>query len=244
METETNSSEIKIRAKKISELNNVNSDFSINQFGKFAYLLLAYKDNNSLPQNFKISLEQLSEAILNKHGALTIDEIEFIRHIMNNGDFTYQEDVDITTNDSYIFTYALESDFSYDSLNNLIINSNINNLQYTQFTRGTIPVTSGINNHGFTLKDYNNNVNNYAFVWDEHVVEGTVWIVVPSNFYDRETNSFLDNNSHKYKICDAMIKQPIEPVNVVTTMYNNIPYTLFCFSTNGAIGNAYFKKIT
>lgn len=235
-------SEIKIKAKKISDISSIDNNFSINQFGKFAYLLLSYKDNNSLPQNFKISLDQLATAILNKNGTITESEIRFIKDIMQNGDYIYQEDIDNTTSEPYIFTYALETDFTQDS-GIFYINNIINSLNYTQGTRGVLPDSSGPNDTGFCIKNYTLNNNEHSFKWDERVVEGNVWIIIPAQFFDRTTNSFLDNESHKYKICDALIKEPIEPVDIKTTTWNGVQYVLYCFSQNGATGKVYFRKI-
>lgn len=244
--SETN--QIKIRAKKISDINNIDDNFSINQFGRFAYLLLSYKDNNNLPQNFKMSLEQLATAILNKNGAISENEVNFIKYLMNSGNFNYQEDVNITTSTPYIFTYALESDFTKEeNTDNLLINNTITQLSYTQSTIGVVPISAGSNYKGFYLKDYTYNANedsNFGFVWDNHVINGKVWIVVPENFFDMTSRSFLDNNSHKYKICDALLKEPIEPVKIKRTTYNGVSYVLFCYSENGATGKVYFKKIS
>ena len=42
---------------------------------------------------------------------------------------------------------------------------------------------------------------NFGFVWDNHVINGKVWIVVPENFFDMTSRSFLDNNSVRDSLC-------------------------------------------
>ena len=286
---------IRIKAKKISEIETINSSFSLNEHGNNSYLLLSYKDNNN-PQNFRISLQQLAQQILSQPGTINTDDFytqlvnmlqnpnihnslkgdngesayqiakrlgltsapneeEFIRTIINNAEYNYQPDADITTNDKYIFTYAPESSV-YLTLNNGApsgITDGLVNAIWTQKTTGRWP-SRNLNNDGIYLKDYNykqtndynNQDNNYSFIWNPIVRTGKIWIIVPEHFFDTTTCSFLDNNSHKWKICDALHKEPIEPVAIkkITNCYLGETYIFFCFSTNGAVGKVYFKKIS
>lgn len=203
------------------------------------------------------------------------NEEEWIKQLMDVIDGTPEdEDVDTYANLNAIFGY-FASDPNENPLSSknvftrssgsLSLNINTLNQYYSncitcyndESNRGRMPESNSDPNK-FFMRNYNNNNDNYSFIWSDKVIEGVVWIIVPSNFFDIATQSFKDNKGHKYKICDGLMKQPLEsPRNIITI--NNIvysapvnsnfndyknSYTLFCYSTNGARGKVYFKKIS
>lgn len=293
------SDNIKIKAKKISEINRIDDEsFSLNEYGDTSYLLLSYKDNSSVAQNFRMSLNQLANQILSQPGTLSdqdfynqlnrliqtnpelkeslsgkagesafeiarrlgltaaTNEEEFIKMIINNANYNYQPDIDNTTTYNYIFTYAPESS-DYLIMNNgypVGIKETLINASWSQKTYGKIPENRNNSNDSFYMKDYNYKStsaynasdNNYSFKWNPCVRTGKVWIVVPKHFFDVVTCSFIDNLGHKWQICDALHKDPLEPVAIkeASNVYQSQAYVFFCYSTNGAVGKVYFKKIS
>ena len=150
---------------------------------------------------------------------------------------------------SYLFTYASELQegiFTKDA-NDTIISVNVNALKalsYTQEVTGKVPTTNK-NGHGFCLQDYNVTYEG-AFVWDDLVEHGRVWIILPAKFYNISQKNFIDEKGGKWKYCDNLQKNPrtpaVDPI-IITGLYNNTDYVLVCFDEEGSMEDANFKKI-
>jgi hypothetical protein len=281
--------DIKIRAKKISELNS-DTSFNFEEKGKDTYLIVAYKPLSGTGQNFKLSMKTIIDTLKLSIPGITYEEIktQLINVLQNNEEVknllittsvlewakehgfdgsdtelwemfkngnggstgptgpTGPTEPTDTTN--YLFTYASELQegiFNKDANDN-IISVNIEalkGLSYTQEVIGKVPTTNK-NGHGFCLQNYNTTYSE-SYIWDDAVLNGRVWIILPAKFYNIDQNNFIDENGGKWKFCDAMIKNPMVPVNTISlsNFYEGQNYILVCYSEEGQVDEQYFKKI-
>lgn len=174
-----------------------------------------------------------------------------------NTDDTYMQktvNVNISVNINvdttpYLFTYAseLQEGIFTKDVNDTIIDVNVDALKalsYTQEVVGKVPTTNK-NGHGFCLQDWGVT---YAesYVWDDAVLHGRVWIILPAKFYNISQKNFIDEKGGKWKFLDAMMKNPMNPQVdpiTITGLYNNTDYVLVCFSQEGNSDEQFFKKI-
>lgn len=148
----------------------------------------------------------------------------------------------------YIFSYASENQSGiFTKTNDVITGINITAvkaLSWTQETTGIVPTTNK-NGNGFCLQDYNTTYSE-AFIWDRTVSRGRVWIILPAKFYNISQKNFIDENNGKWKFCDPMMKNPMNPAVdsiTITGLYEGQDYVLVCFSEEGQVDEQYFKKI-
>ena len=152
-----------------------------------------------------------------------------------------------TTN--YLFSYASELQegiFTKDA-NDTIVGVSVaalKGLSYTQEVMGKVPTTNK-NGHGFCLQDFNTTYSE-SYTWDDTVLNGRVWIILPAKFYNISQNNFIDEKNGKWKFVDPMMKNPMDcPVDpiTITGLYEGQDYVLVCFSEEGQVDKQYFKKI-
>lgn len=148
----------------------------------------------------------------------------------------------------YIFSYASENQSGiFTKTNNVITGVNITAvkaLSWTQETTGIVP-TNNKNGHGFYMKDYSTTYEE-SFVWDDAVMTGRVWIILPAKFYNISQKSFIDENNGKWRYVDALMKNPLNPAVdpiTITGLYEGQDYVLVCFAEEGQRDEQYFKKI-
>ena len=281
--------DIKIRAKKISDLNS-DTNFDFEKNGEDTYLIVAYKPSSGTGQNFRLSMKNIFDKLKSSISSMTDEEfktqlisvlqnyeevknslvtksvLEWAREhgftgsdaelweMFKNGNGTDEgggstgSTEPITDTTKYIFSYASELQegiFDKDT-NDVITGVNVTALQelpYTQEVTGKVPTTNK-NGYGFCLQDYNTTYS-AAYIWDNGVLNGRVWIILPAKFYNVDQNNFIDENGGKWKFCDAMIKNPMDPVNTISlpSFYEGQNYILVCYSEEGQTGEQYFKKI-
>ena len=288
--------DIKIRAKKISDLNS-DTSFDFEKKGEDTYLIVAYKPSSGTGQNFRLSMKNIIDKLKSSISSMTNEEFktqlisvlqnyEEVRNLLvtksvlewarehgfdgsdaelwemfqnGSGGSTGQteptgptgstEPTEPTTDTTkYLFTYASESQngiFLKDANDNIMgVNLNeIKNLSWTQEAIGKVPTTNK-NGHGFCLKDYNTTYSE-SYTWDIAVLNGRVWIILPEKFYNITQKNFIDENGGKWKFCDALMKNPMVPANVIqlSNFYEGQNYILVCYSEEGQVDEQYFKKI-
>ena len=248
--------EIKIRAKKISDLNQ-DTNFDFENKGDETYLIVAYKPSSGTGQNFKISIksivEQLKSSIsvlewAKEHGFTGSDDELWEMFKSGNGTGGGSTEP-ITDTTKYLFTYASELQegiFTKDA-NGTIIGVDITalkTLSWTQEIIGKVPTTNK-NGHGFCLQDYNTTYTE-SYIWDDTVLNGRVWIILPAKFYNISQKNFIDEKNGKWKFVDPMVKNPMNPALdpiTIAGLYEGQDYILVCFSEEGQTGEQYFKKI-
>ena len=297
--------EIKIRAKKISDLNQ-DTSFDFETKGGETFLIVAYKPTaatGGTAQNFRISIKSIIDKLKESISGMSNDEfktqliavlqqydevknalvtksvLEWAReHGFEGSDAELWQmfksgsggsgddsgdtpggdtpggdtpggDTPSSDTTSYLFTYASELQegiFTKDA-NDTIISVNVNALKalsYTQEVVGKVPTTNK-NGHGFCLQDFNTTYSE-SYTWDDTVLNGRVWIILPAKFYNISQNNFIDEKNSKWKFVDPMMKNPMDcPVDpiTITGLYNNTDYVLVCFSEEGNVDEQFFKKI-
>ena len=264
--------EIKIRAKKISDLNQ-DANFDFETKGDETYLIVAYKptaETGGTASNFRISIKSIIDKL--KDSISTKSVLEWAREhgftgtdaelwqIFQNGSGTTPTDptdpTDPTTDTTnYLFSYASEElqegIFNKDA-NDTIIGINVTSLKalsWTQEVTGKVPTTNK-NGHGFCLQDYNTTYSE-SYVWDDAITNnGTVWsriwIILPAKFYNISQKNFIDEKGGKWKFVDPMMKNPMNPAVdpiTITGLYEVQDYVLVCFSEEGNVDEQFFKKI-
>ena len=297
--------EIKIRAKKISDLNQ-DASFDFESKGGETYLIVAYKPTaatGGTASNFRISIKSIIDKLKDSISGMTNEEFkdqliavlqqfgevknalvtksvlewaqghgfggsdDELWQIFQNGSGgstpagptgetgptgpTGETGGTTPSGDTtrYIFSYASELQegiFNKDA-NDTIIGVNVTALKalsYTQEVTGKVPTTNK-NGHGFCLQDYNTTYSE-SYIWDDIVLNGRVWIILPAKFYNISQKNFIDEKNGKWKFCDALQKNPMNPAVdpiTITGLYEGQDYVLVCFSETGQTDEQYFKKI-
>ena len=221
--------EIKIRAKKISDLHE-NVDFNFESKAGETYLIVAYKPTaatGGTASNFRISIKSIIDKL--KDSISTKSVLEWAREhgftgtdaelwqIFQNGSGTTPTDptdpTDPTTDTTnYIFSYAseeLQKEIFNKDANDTIVAINIDAikaLSWTQEVTGKVPTTNK-NGHGFCLQDYNTTYSE-SYIWDDAItvtnngnVWSRIWIILPAKFYNISQKNFIDEKGGKWKFC-------------------------------------------
>ena len=297
--------EIKIRAKKISDLNQ-DASFDFESKGGETFLIVAYKPTTATggtAQNFRISIKSIIDKLKDSISGMTNEEfknqlvavlqqfdevkntlvtksvLDWAReHGFTGSDFELWQlfqngsggstptgptgettptgptgetggTTPSTDTTSYIFSYASELQegiFTKDA-NDTIVGVSVEALKalsYTQEVTGKVPTTNK-NGHGFCLQDYNT-TGNESYIWDDAVLNGRVWIILPAKFYNISQKNFIDEHGGTWKYWNWSFNRSVDPALdpiTITDLYEGQDYVLVCYSEEGQVDEQYFKKI-
>ena len=210
---------------------------------------------NATNKNVTWSSSNDSIATINSNGKVTAITAGNVTITVTTADGNHTNSINLTItaapgdSTKYLFSYASELQegiFNKDA-NDSIVGVNvtaIKALSYTQEVIGIVPTTNK-NGHGFCLKDYTTTYEE-SFIWDETVMNGRVWIILPAKFYNISQKNFIDEKNGKWKFVDPMMKNPMSPAIdpiTIANLYEGQDYVLVCYSEEGQVDEQYFIKV-